>query len=141
MFKLAYVSRAAGEMPPGEVDRIVVNAQHKNAEWGITGFLCLRDGMFLQCLEGEESAVRELFNTIRQDSRHDIVAVADLGHSPERSFPAWKMRFLEDHFLGQRSLEDALEGAVLEMGRGTLNESHVAALANRVIDRIALAAV
>ena len=51
MFSLAFVSRAAHDLPACEVDAIVQHAHKKNAERGITGQLCLRIGKLLQYVE------------------------------------------------------------------------------------------
>lgn len=139
-YKLAYVSRAAEGLGRDDVQSIVDQAAAKNAEWGITGFLCLRDGVFLQYLEGEESAVTTLFETIRQDPRHTILTIARLGHQPHRNFANWRMQFLDEHYLGQVAAEDMLEGILRELGRGTVDAKRVASMADHMVTRIAATA-
>ncbi len=137
VYKLAYVSRATNSLMREEVESMVDRAQQKNAEWGITGFLCLRNDMFLQYLEGEESAVNTLFETIRNDPRHEVLSVARLGHQPLRNFADWRMRFLDDYYLGQNAIEDLLEGILREFGRGTVDARRIAAMADRLVKRVA----
>ncbi len=137
MYKLAYVSRADKLLTRDDVQEMVDRAQQKNAECGVTGFLCLRDGIFLQYLEGEESTINSLFETIRNDTRHEVLTTARLGHQPMRNFSDWQMQFLDDYFLGQNAIEDILEGTLLEFGRGTVNAQRIAAMANQLISRVA----
>lgn len=140
MYKLAYVSQAAEGLTRDDVQSIVDHAAIKNADWDITGFLCLRDGVFLQYLEGDESAVSTLFETIRNDPRHAIITVARLGHQHRRNFAHWRMQFLDDHQLGQVAAEDILEGILLELGRGTADAKRIESMADHMVSRIAAAA-
>jgi hypothetical protein len=137
VFKLVYVSRAAATLGLSDVRSMVERAQKKNASWEITGFLCLHNGVFLQYLEGEESAVRALYTEICCDSRHDIVRMVELGHQTERNFTGWQMRYLDDYYLGQLALENMLEGVLMEFGRGNVEERRAYAMANRLVGRIA----
>ena len=137
MFKLVYVSRAAPHVGRDEVRSIADRAQVKNSVLGVTGFLCLHDGIFLQYLEGEESAVRDLFGAIRCDDRHTILRVIELGHQADRNFATWGMRYLDDDFLGHMVIEDVLKGVVLEFGRGQVEEWRAHAMADRLVGRIA----
>ena len=140
MYKLAYVSRAAETLTRDDVQSIVDHAQRKNTERGITGFMCLRDGLFLQYLEGDEAAVNALFEVIKNDPRHEVLTTARLGFQLLRHFADWQMRFLDDHYLGQKSIEEMLEGILLEFGRGTVDARRVSAMADRLVERIATAA-
>lgn len=66
-----------------------------NARNNITGILLYTEGRFVQFLEGEQSAVRELYETIRQDDRHKQVRL--LYHRPagERLFEQWHLAMLD----------------------------------------------
>lgn len=141
MLKLAYVSRAAPWLTPEGVQEIVEHSQQKNARLGVTGFLCLRDGMFVQYLEGDDDTVRGLMATIHDDPRHEVFKSVELGCQPHRNFHGWSMRYLDNHFLGQLAIEDLLEGVLLEFGRGVINELTAHAMAHRLVTRIAAAAV
>ncbi|MEO0531472.1 MAG: hypothetical protein AAF266_12985, partial [Planctomycetota bacterium] len=72
--------------------------------------------------------------------RHDVLTVARLGHQPERNFAHWRMQFLDDHYLGQHTIQDHLEGILREFGRGTIDARRIAAMADRLVERIAAAA-
>ena len=65
-------------------------ARRNNRGLGITGALVVTDDTFVQTLEGDESAVRELFASISRDSRHDQVSVLE-ETSTDRIFGRWAM--------------------------------------------------
>jgi len=49
---------------PGDLDDILTASRRNNALMGISGLLLFIDGGFLQMLEGEERAVRELYTRV-----------------------------------------------------------------------------
>lgn len=93
--------------------------------------------MFLQYLQGEESAVNTLFETIPNDPRHEVLSVARLSHQPLRNFADWRIRFLDSYDLGQNAIEDLLEGILREVGRGTIDARRIAGMADRLVGRVA----
>lgn len=93
LFQLVYVSNATEPFTKDQLRALLKGSHRRNAQAGITGLLLYKDGNFMQALEGEESAVRKLFEKIKRDSRHtDIITL--LQHSiPERQFPDSSMAF------------------------------------------------
>jgi hypothetical protein len=92
MRQLLYVSRTPGELTPAALDNILTVSRANNALLGITGLLLHIEGGFLQMLEGEERAVRELYARIATDSRHsDVQLLLDREHP--RGFESWEMGF------------------------------------------------
>ncbi|HET9126161.1 MAG TPA: BLUF domain-containing protein [Solirubrobacteraceae bacterium] len=73
-----------------ELGAIFTTARRNNRALGITGALMISDDAFVQTLEGEERAVRELFETIREDPRHEQVVVVLEADAPRR-FARWAM--------------------------------------------------
>lgn len=72
-------------------------ARSNNKRHDITGALLVSGDTFIQTLEGEEQVVRQVYETIRQDDRHDGVELLDSGMVPERVFGHWSMaRVSED---------------------------------------------
>ena len=70
MIQLIYVSTAAGPVTTAVTGTILRSAQAYNAAKGITGVLCQGQGVYLQVLEGERSAVEALYERIQTDKRH-----------------------------------------------------------------------
>ena len=95
MFSLVYVSSAHRPFTPDELVELLRQSHEKNARLGITGMLLYKDGNFMQALEGEEAAVRELYATILRDARHHDVITLLEEEVPEREFAAWSMGFFD----------------------------------------------
>jgi len=57
----------------------------------ITGVLCSGEGIFLQVLEGERSAVNKLYVDICKDQRHTDIELLHFEEVTERLFYAWSM--------------------------------------------------
>ena len=72
-------------------------ARSNNKKRDVTGALLVSGDIFIQTLEGEESVVRQVYETIRQDPRHDGVELLETSTVPERVFGHWSMaRVSED---------------------------------------------
>lgn len=98
MRELIYRSRSAGPFDRVEIGRILATARRVNATCGVTGLLLYSDASFLQVLEGEEADVRATFARIRDDPRHQDLAVLADGPVARRRYPDWSMGF---HHLGE----------------------------------------
>jgi hypothetical protein len=93
MRQLLYVSNTLSDLAPAALDNILTASRRNNALLGITGLLLYIDGGFLQMLEGEERALRELHGRICADRRHwDLRLMLDR-ESGARAFPGWSMGF------------------------------------------------
>jgi Sensors of blue-light using FAD len=93
--QLLYVSRAVGPQTSTVTASILTTAQTQNARHGIGGVLCQGQGLYLQVLEGERSAVNRLFARIVADARHKDVELLHLQEVEQRRFAAWSMAHVE----------------------------------------------
>lgn len=97
LFKLSYISKnsivGSKQEIQLQIESILKSAIKNNTKLGITGALLYSGGYFCQVIEGEESHVEELFETIQQDSRHTQVTVLNFEAAEERSFSEWAMAF------------------------------------------------
>lgn len=93
MRQLLYVSNTAHNVSVGDLDDILTQSRRNNAMLGITGLLLFIDGGFLQMLEGEERAVRELYTRVATDPRHANPHLMLDREVPARAFPEWTMGF------------------------------------------------
>jgi Sensors of blue-light using FAD len=91
-FRLIYRSRnlIPEDQRKTELGSLFGQARSNNKRQGITGALLLSDDWFVQTLEGDEEAVRALFDQIEKDSRHGSVAVIETGRAV-RVFSKWAM--------------------------------------------------
>jgi hypothetical protein len=93
VYQLVYGSVATRPVSSTELGELLRLAREKNATLRITGVLLYQDGTFLQALEGDESAVRALYDKIAADPRHSRATVVWSGNVPARSFGDWSMGF------------------------------------------------
>jgi hypothetical protein len=93
MFELLYTSVAPTGLSETELKEILEKARLKNKNIRISGMMIYHDREIIQLLEGEKSTVRELFQTIFEDSRHTSVDVFYQGEIKERAFTDWSMAF------------------------------------------------
>ncbi len=86
-----YISTAP-TLPREEVDAILAASARNNPARGITGLLLFNGRNFLQLLEGEESEVAALMETITADPRHAGVSVLERRTIEARACPDWAMK-------------------------------------------------
>ena len=91
LIQLTYASRTAKMLLPEDLKSILTASQRNNARVGVTGALCLSNGIFLQQLEGDRTAVSLLYHRILLDSRHRDPAILDFSEIPSRKFAQWSM--------------------------------------------------
>ena len=95
VFQIVYRSIAKEGLTQVDVKSILNSSRKNNPALGVTGLLVLRDGFFLQLLEGGETAVRSLVERIKKDSRHTGFTVLAEISSGERIFTQWSMGYLD----------------------------------------------
>jgi len=93
-YQIIYSSKSATPMQRDELEELLEDARNSNAKKGITGALVYVDGAFLQILEGELEAVKELMGRISKDFRHETVTVLKEGAIPSASFSDWEMAYV-----------------------------------------------
>ncbi|MEY4268109.1 MAG: hypothetical protein RIS90_2644 [Pseudomonadota bacterium] len=95
MVRLLYVSRQMAPLTTTVTGSILTTARAHNSANGITGALCQGQGLFLQVLEGERSAVNRLYGRIILDRRHQDVELLQLQEITERCFGQWSMAHVD----------------------------------------------
>lgn len=90
---LTYVSRMTlkAGVTPSTLSDIMTVAQRENLVHQITGFLCFGNGYFFQYIEGEKSAIEQLFGNIQRDGRNRDVTLKSKGVIEQRLFQDWQM--------------------------------------------------
>lgn len=93
MYHVMYVSTAAVPVSEAELKEMVSHFRRNNERDGITGLLLYSGDNYIQEIEGEEEAIKVLYDKIRNDFRHkNIITLAD-GEMHERLFSEWHMGF------------------------------------------------
>lgn len=90
LIRLIYASRTV-RLGPMDVKDILASSRRNNAPLGITGALCLANGIFLQCLEGDRGVVNALYHRLLGDPRHADTQVLSLEEITKRAFTEWSM--------------------------------------------------
>ena len=90
---LTYVSRMTlkAGVTPRTLSDITTVAQRENLAHQITGFLCFGNGYFFQYIEGEKSAIEQLFGNVQRDGRNRDVTLKSKGVIEQRLFQDWQM--------------------------------------------------
>lgn len=91
--RIIYASTAANVTFKTALDILNIANQNNNT-YGITGMLLFNGTYFLQCIEGEETEINQLFSNIQKDRRHHSITVIGNEMSDERYFPNWIMGYL-----------------------------------------------
>lgn len=94
LIQLTYASRVTSQLGPADIKDILASSGRNNASLGVTGSLCLSNGIFLQQLEGDREAVNLLYHRILLDKRHKEPAVLDFSEIVSRRFSTWSMGLL-----------------------------------------------
>ncbi|MGJ3239338.1 MAG: BLUF domain-containing protein [Anaerolineae bacterium] len=92
---LIYGSTASYEMKQEDLKKILVTSRRNNEKAHITGMLLYKNKNFLQVLEGEEDALDELYEKIKQDKRHHSVYTIMKRKIKQREFKQWEMGFTD----------------------------------------------
>ncbi len=95
MIRLLYISHAVPNLTIEDVRAILKSSRKNNKAADITGVLVHGGGMFMQILEGEESAVLRLYLTIIADKRHINPRLVVVAPTADRLFQKWSMGNVE----------------------------------------------
>lgn len=94
MRRLVYVSHAIEEFTLDHLLALLARSRTANEARGVTGVLFYLDGVFLQYLEGETTAVDATMARVTADPRHrGLVVLSDNVVPLEPLLPDWKMGF------------------------------------------------
>ena len=91
LVRLLYVSRAIGPQTTAVTGSILTAARTRNPVLGITGVLFQGQGLYMQMIEGERSAVNSLYGHILRDQRHTDVEILSLEEVTGRQLKKWSM--------------------------------------------------
>lgn len=98
--QIIYISRSTFTPNPAtngiepNVARILAKSRVNNRKNGLVGVLYFGDGCFFQCLEGEESKVNSLYQTLLHDDRHTDLKLLSKKPIEELSFSDWSMKYV-----------------------------------------------
>ena len=91
LIQLTYASRPSLTYKTEDLESILAASKRNNARAGVTGALCLSNGIFLQQLEGDRTEVNRLYHRILTDPRHRDPVVLNFAEINSRRFTNWQM--------------------------------------------------
>lgn len=100
LVQIIYISRSTfappekGRSIDPNVARILVKSRVNNRRNGLVGVLYFGDGCFLQCLEGEETAVDALYTLLQSDARHKNIKLLSRKSIASLSYTDWEMKYV-----------------------------------------------
>lgn len=91
MLRVIYTSVQRAGLLRDDLERLCQQASVNNSRFKVTGLLLSNGLEFMQCIEGPDKAVIQVYNTIAQDSRHHDIRLLVSEQTQERLFPNWGM--------------------------------------------------
>lgn len=123
---LAYASNALVPVHSADMLDIARASLRNNARLGVTGALFFDGRQFYQVLEGDDTIIACLYDTIRADPRHTDVQLVYYRKLPERRFADWSMKFVDG--TRRRDLAPVFDHAVAVPSEATLQDRRIEAL-------------
>jgi hypothetical protein len=94
MKQLIYASTPDESVTLSSVQFILTNAIVANGTKRVSGMLVYNGKYFLQCIEGSDEAIDELFEKIKVDGRHANLKLIGTIDIEKRDFEAWNMGYV-----------------------------------------------
>ncbi len=96
MYRIIYRSIETAPLTHSMLKKLLDKSRRRNIEQEISGILIYHRGVFLQLLEGDADAVKDIFRLIERDRRHKQVTTLLAADKPGgRVFGQWPMGFAE----------------------------------------------
>jgi hypothetical protein len=95
LYQITYRSEAKMGISAEDINAILRQSEANNPKYEITGCLVYNEGYFVQLLEGPKEIVKERFDVIELDDRHERVEVLSEGETLDRMFEDWKMAYIK----------------------------------------------
>ena len=113
-----------------DLNAILNTARDFNGKNKIFGVLYYANNHFFQCLEGEKSIVQALFQSIKNDARHNSIIEFEIMGIDKISFKNWSMKYVQksskvDLFFNQLGYDSFTPAA--------LNNAHLNSLLNELL--------
>lgn len=86
-----YISTAVNKFTKEDLDDLLTVSRTKNAEFGITGLLILKDYVIIQYIEGDKKHIKQLYENIKKDTRHVNVTLLKEEPIEQKLFENWSM--------------------------------------------------
>lgn len=95
LVEFSFESKVVGDLPGAVLLRLSRQASAFNASMGLTGRLVMRDGRFIQSLEGSADILLPLAARILADPRHGAIRTIAFRAVPTRHYSKWTVEGFE----------------------------------------------
>ena len=119
MLSIVYVSNAIAPFTDDQLNDLLAHSRTANTARGLSGLLLYKEGQFMQALEGPDEAVRERYEVIAADPRHESIRILAETPIEARQFGEWAMGFRSVNDSAIRNIpgyHSFFEGAKVETG-------------------------
>jgi hypothetical protein len=89
--QVVYISQATGAFTASELNELVEVSRRNNKKHGITGAMLYVENAFIQVIEGEDTAIGQLLDKLRTDTRHRNIRILSDKLAQVRNFQNWSM--------------------------------------------------
>lgn len=103
MHHIAYASRAVRSKISANLKTLCQESATYNHRVGITGLLVFDGVRYLQLIEGEYAAIRQLMDKIARDNRHEKIVYMFDEPIAERAFEQWDMACVGFRYISSSS--------------------------------------
>jgi hypothetical protein len=93
MYELIYCSVAKQALTDEDIADILEKSRDYNSKNDVTGCLLFHNNEFIQILEGDKKTLKDLFQKIEQDPRHNYVMLVAENEIEKRIFSNWSMAY------------------------------------------------
>ena len=90
---IAYISSTSHTLSDDDLEGLLVDARSFNESVKVTGVLLYNGGAFFQYFEGDTDACKDVFQRIRDSSRHHSIQILVDREIHARQFSSWSMGF------------------------------------------------
>lgn len=129
---LIYTSEKSLKCTTQDVYTILEKARENNKVIGVTGVLLHSETKFMQYIEGGRTAIFNLYDKIKNDTRHTNVVMLKTFQIEKRLFPSWEMGSRsvdETYFIFEEGTERSEREVFKEMvGKKELDEHKIITL-------------
>lgn len=136
IYAVVYLSRAAVQFSEAGLRELAHDSAIKNEAVQVGGYLCYKQGFFVQYLEGKKASILNLIHTIRNDPRHYMINEVALGDLSHRHFQGWDMRYLDQDELSKIQLEEVLNWIIDELEQERIEEQKALESIKEMVDTI-----
>lgn len=109
MNAIVYLSESTIEFTENDLKKLTLFSESRNKEAKITGYLAYQEGRFIQYIEGEESEIQALMESIEKDNRHRVMYKLQKNNVKMRFFPSWDMRLIREEEINRLQLDTLIE--------------------------------